>query len=316
MVLMIFVDSTPAPRAVLRVTTDSERARQFKSAYDNLKTLRAALPSALVDSVPTPLLFETRNGLTCFLESAQTGTPIKTQPPNRYFRSRRFRRDFSAVVEWVTAFNQSLGVSAEQLSASQHNALLDDRIATYREQFSVSSRLGNLLDETQAALSGADLQFSPRHADFCTANVLMDPDHNIQVIDWEQPLTPTWLFSDLLHFMNSIWAIPYGRGTEAQEQNYRTLLFSETHLTDLLRQGTRRYAESLSIAPNLMTYLSVMAWVQHALQKADYVSQFAKTPDETEALMARVHHITIVKNNQCCNLEILAAERSQYIFDG
>ena len=42
----------------------------------------------------------------------------------------------------------------------------------------------------------------------------------------------------------------------------------------------------------------------------------AYPPEPSEALMARVHHITIVKNNQCCNLEILAAERSQYIFDG
>ena len=312
--LLIFTDKA-LPTAVLRVTTDPERAKTFKSAYENLQTLRAALPSVFTDSVPNPLLFDQRDSITLFLESAQHGTPIKAQPPNRYFRSEDFKQDFRAVVEWVEAFNTSLGVAPQDITESLRSELLNRPIADYRKRFQVSPALDALLSETEAVLRGAAVRLAPRHADFCTANVLMGANHTVQVIDWEQELTPVWPLCDLLHFMSSVWIAPYGRTVADQALNYRTLFFSPTALTALLQEGVRYYAQCLDIPESLVLHLSVMTWVLHALQKADYVSRYATSEEETQQLMARVHHITIIENNQCLNLEILAAERDAYIMD-
>jgi len=313
-IFMIFTDGAPQPSFVLRVSRDPGQVASFEVSYQNLQALQAALPPAFHRSVPTPLLLEARAGLTCFLESALPGTPIKKLPPNRYFRSNAFALDFEAVVDWVVVFNTALGVDSRSLTDAWQTRLLRDPIADYRDRFTVSPALDGLLDETAAVLRDAALTLAPRHADFCAANVLIDRGHTVRVIDWEQKLSPTWPFGDLLHFMNSVWCMPHGRGVAAQERNYRALFFTPTPLTSPLQRGVRRYTERLGITPRLLLPLSVMAWVQHALYKAASVSRLSASPDEEEALMPYVHHITIINRDQCLNLEVLAAERDRYVF--
>jgi hypothetical protein len=311
-VLMLFTDA-PNPIAILRVTTDAERAETFRIAYENLNTLRSALPSGFIDSIPKPYLFEQRNGITLFLESAQAGTPIIKLPRKRYFKSKAFPRDFMAITDWVIAFNSALRIPGATVSAGQRDELLSGPIADYRRRINVSAELDDLLSETVAALSDHKIDLAPCHADFCTANVLVDSDNRIRVIDWEQKLTPMWPLADLLHFMNSVWCIRHGRGVEVIEQNYRSLFFSQTHLTRALQQGVSRYVQKFNITPDLIVPLSVIVWVHQALYKLDFVEGFASTPGDADRLMPLVHPLTIFRENHCQNLEILAANRNAYV---
>lgn len=301
------------PAAVLRVSTDSKQAAIFKSSYETLKKLKEALPAHLADSVPEPLLLQNKNGVAIFLESAQRGTPIQMLHPNRYFRSKAFKKDFLAVVDWVVAFNKSLGVTIQDIPSTQRKALLTDPIDAYRRNFRVSPALNRLLDETEEALSNHVLTLVPHHSDFCTANILIDKDHTVRVIDWDHELTPMCPFCDLLHFMSSVWCIRYGRSPAVRQQNYHSLFFTQTHLTSTLQNGVRRYTQSLNLDPGLLTYLSVMTWVHHALYKADFINQVAISEDDAQQLMKTAYPITIVDRDQCLNLEILAAHRDRYI---
>jgi len=311
LMMMIFTGGRQ-PTAFLRVSTDTKRSAALKISYENLTTLRSALPSPFINSVPEPLMLEEKNGITIFLESAQHATPIKKLPPNSYFRSKEFKQDFTAVVDWVVAFNQSLAIDSSEVTETQHHTLLHDAIAAYRQRFRVSSALDALLDETADTLNNAKLNLAPRHADFCTANVLIDQNHALSVIDWEQELQPMWQFCDLLHFMSSTWCIKYGRSLAEQQSNYQSMFFRDTYLTETFQQGARSYAKSMKFDINMLMPLSVMTWVYHALHKADFVKQYAK--NNTNFLMQKVQPITIINNNQCLNLEILATEKHNYIF--
>ncbi len=314
LVMLLFTGGT-TPAAVLRVSTDPKRAATFSVAYENLKKLKTALPAHLADSVPEPYLFEQKNGITIFLESAQHGTPILKLPPNRYFRSEAFEQDFLAVVDWLVAFNTSLRVDHQEVTPAQRETLLSDPIAAYRQRFTVSPALSQLLHETEEALNSAAFALAPRHADFCTANVLVDRNHIIRVIDWEHELTPTWPFCDLLHFMSSVWCIRYGRTPATLQRNYHALFFTQTHLTSTLQHGIRRYAQHWGLEPGMLLPLSTIAWVHHALHKADFVKQFATSEKDAHRMMIRDYHLTFIDRNQCLNLEILAEKRDQYIID-
>jgi len=311
LMMMVFTGGKQ-PTAFLRVSTDTKRSAALKTSYKNLKTLRTSLPTSFINSVPEPLMLEEKNGVTIFLESVQHATPIKKLPPNSYFKSKGFNQDFTAVIDWLTAFNKSLSTDSSEITEVQHNNLLYDAIAKYRQRFSVSSVLDALLNETADTLNKAKLNLAPRHADFCTANVLIDQNHSVSVIDWEEELKPTWQFCDLLHFMSSTWCIKYGRSLAEQQLNYQSMFFKSTHLTETLQQGAHKYAKSMNLDASMLMPLSVMTWVFHALHKANYVKRFAK--NNTEILMQRVQPITIINNNQCLNLEILAAEKHNYIF--
>lgn len=314
LVMLLFTGGTN-PTAVLRASTDPKHAATFSSAYENLKRLKAALPAHFSYSVPDPYLFEKKNGVTIFLESAQHGTPIQKLPPNRYFRSVAFEKDFLAVVDWLVAFNTSLRIDQREVSPTQRRTLLNDPIAAYRQRFTVSQELSLLLHETEETLSNATFALAPRHADFCTANVLVDRDHAVRVIDWEHELTPMWPFCDLLHFMSSVWCIRYGRTPAALQRNYHALFFTQTHLTKTLQQGVRRYAQSWGLKPKILLPLSTITWVHHALQKADYIETFARSEKSARQMMIDAHILTLVEHNQCLNLEILATNRAQYIVD-
>jgi len=175
--------------------------------------------------------------------------------------------------------------------------------------------LSQLLHETEEALNNSALALAPRHADFCTANVLVDRNHTVRVIDWEHELTPMWPFCDLLHFMSSVWCIRYGRTSATLQRNYSALFFTQTHLTNTLQRGVRRYAQSWGLEPKMLLPLSTIAWVHHALHKTDYVEHFARSEKDAQRMMIHDHHLTLMEHNRCLNLEILATHRDQYIID-
>ena len=314
LIMLVFTGGTN-PTAVLRVSTDPERSVALNVSSENLKTLRAALPARFVDSVPEPLWFEDNDGMAVFLESAQHGTPIKKRPPNRYFRSRAFKKDFPAVIDWLVAFNTALRTDHRDITPAQRRRLLNEPIAAYRERFEVSPALSQLLSETEETLNSSPLDFAAHHADFCTANVLIDRDHTVRVIDWEHELTPAWPLSDLLHFIGSLWCVRHGRDKAVQQRNYHALFFTQTHLTKTLQQGVQCYAKHWGLEPRVLLPLSAITWIRHALKKADYIQRFARSEEDASRMLVHDHHLTMIDHNQCLNLELLAQNRDQYIID-
>jgi hypothetical protein len=80
-----------------------------------------------------------------------------------------------------------------------------------------------------------------------------------------------------------------------------------------LQQGVSRYAQKFNITSDLIVPLSVMVWVHQALYKLDFVERFCSTPEDAERLMPQVHPLVMFSDNQCQNLEILAANRNAYV---
>lgn len=303
--LLVFGRGSPEPLALVKATSDADRAGALRREFDNLARLHRDGSERLSRSIPRPLYCEHLGPVTAMAESAIQGVRMKNFPPDRYFASARFREDFSQAVRWLDELRAAL---SEECRHSTPGAVARE-VERYRERYDASPALGVLLDDTAAALADREVPLVPSHGDFCTANVVVPPGGGISVIDWEYPLTRTWPLADLLYFISSTWCVPYRKGREALEANYRRLFFAAHRHSELIRRCCSRYARQLGLDAGLMLPLSVMSWVAFANRKRD---ELAAAGGEETAHMPLI----MTANDRCSNLEILAELRDRYLSGG
>jgi len=309
--LLVFIDDRAEPQLFVKASPDSGAARALRRESDNLVFLARRLGPTLERTVPATVWAGELNGLTVLAETARSGTRMKNFPPDRYFRSARFRRHLANVVAWLGSFQEALAADPGVPIAPADGPR--GEIETYRGDFRVSSRLDELLEESTERLEGREELLGPWHGDFCTANVLVLDDRDVFVIDWEQPLVRSSPLADLLHFLASVWCVPYEKGDAARVTNYLTMFFGEHRLTRPVVDAARGFGRRLGIESGDVLGLSVLAWVAHANRKRRLLARDAATADEGE-----VTHWPLVMfdGESCLNLELLAEHRDRYVLSG
>lgn len=309
--LLVFVDDRAAPALFVKATPDPRAAQALRREADNLAFLARRLGPTLERTVPATVWTGELEGMTVLAETARSGTRMKNFPPDRYFRSARFRRHLANVVAWLGSFQGALAADPGVPVPADGGAR--GEIEAYRRGFRVSTRLDELLEESAERLEGRARLLGPWHGDFCTANVLVADDRDVFVIDWEQPLVRSSALADLLHFLASVWCIPYEKGAAARATNYLTMFFGEHRLTRPIVDAVRGFRRRLDIEPGDVLGLSVLAWVAHANRKRRLLSRCAATTDGDG-----VTHWPLVmfEKGSCLNLELLAEHRTRYVLSG
>lgn len=299
--LLVFQDGGGEPLAFIKASTDAARAAALRREFDNLTRLtRGDLD--FLRTIPEPLYCEELGSLTVLAESAGPGTRMKDFPPDTYFASRRFRETYAACVRWLARLAETL---SEEPAVLPKDAARRE-IERYRGRHRVSPALAGLLDESLRAVENASIPGAPSHGDFCTANVIIRSDGGLFVIDWEYPLGRTWPLADLLYFTTSTWCIPYRKGSDAVEENYRSLFFRPHGFSELIRDAAADYAKAVGLSPELMLPLSVLCWTAFANRKHDELACGERR--ETGHLP-----LILVREDACINLEILAEQRDSYL---
>jgi len=310
--LLAFADRHPEPLAVIKLHSAGRAPGLLRREYDNLVWLHGLGSAALARSVPAPLDHGAIQGCSVMAQSVLPGRRMKNLEPDRYFRSDAFRADLAAVGDWLCEFQAAVAPQAGALPTVTGDEGLARAIATYRDRFSVSSTLDRLLDDTSDALAGSTLPAVPFHGDFCTANVLLGPDGGIGVIDWESEPGCCWPLADLLHFLASVWALPYSRAAGAQAANYRKMFFSEHDLTGPARTVAHSYLDRVGVARRLALPLSVACWVTYANRKYDALPESCDREAESHYFLPLI----IFEGGGCLNLELLAERRGEFILGG
>jgi hypothetical protein len=299
--LLAFQDGSGEPLAFIKASTDAARAMALRREFDNLTRL-ARGDSDFRRTIPEPLYCEELGSLTVLAEAAGPGTRMKDFPPDAYFASRRFRDTYATCVRWLAQLDETLSDGAAALSTDAARM----EIERYRQAHRVSPTLDGLLDESIHAVEGTSIPGVPSHGDFCTANVIVRSDGGLFVIDWEYPLARTWPLADLLYFTSSTWCIPYRKGRDAVEENYRGLFFRPHGFSELIHDTVAGYTKRLGLAQELMLPLSVLCWTAFANRKQDELCCGERR--ETDHLP-----LILVREGACINLEILAEERESYL---
>jgi len=302
---LVFVDDKTEPTLFVKLTTDMNSADALRAEFDNLSRLAGGLAEPLRSTVPAPVWFGELEGVTVLAETALSGRRMKNFPPDRYFCSSRFRRHLGNVVEWLHGFHLSMGDGG---AAGDPARRLRDELDVFRRDFRSSSRLDELLRETEDHLTRRAVPLGPWHGDFCTANVLVPDDRRVHVIDWEQPSRDCWPLADLLYFISSLWCIPHAKGPQAQAANYRRMFFGEHHLSAQIVDAVRGLAAPLDVAPVDVLPLSVITWVVYANLKRRLLTQ----PGDTGAEPADHWPLILLDGEACLNLELLAEHRDDY----
>ena len=299
--LLAFQDGSGEPLAFIKASTAAARATALRREFDNLTRL-ARGDKYFRRTIPEPLYCEELGPLTVLAEAAGPGRRMKDFPPDAYFASRRFRETYASCARWLIQLDETLRDGPATLPRDA--ARLE--IERYRRTHRVSPALDGLLDESVRSVERASMPGVPSHGDFCTANVIVREDGDLFVIDWEYPLARTWPLADLLYLTSSTWCIPYRKGNDAVEENYRALFFRPHGFSELIHDAAAGYAERLGLTQELMLPLSVLCWTAFANRKRDELS--------SDELRETGHlPLILVRDGACINLEILAEQRDSYL---
>jgi len=303
-ILLVFADGAESPSLLVKLTSDPTAAVRLRQEHDNLTLLHRRGSEGLRAGIPTPLCLDEIGGQHVFAETAFDGTRMKNFVPDRYFRSADFPRHLQRVVGWLIEFHRLDDPALEPVEEDRATTAIRE----YRDAFEVSPALDALLETTESTLTDAPVRWCAWHEDFCTANVLVAADR-LQVIDWEHPLRTSWPLADLLHFLMSVWCVPYAKGRAAKERNYRRLLFEDHGLADPLREAAQAYAGGLGLEREWLLPLSVIGWVVHANRKRRRLAALGEGPEAAD----RHWPLVMFDGPRCSNLEILAEDPSSYL---
>jgi aminoglycoside phosphotransferase len=292
-VLIVFSGESDTPTLLMKATQSAKKAELLRREFANLSLLEEHGADALSESVPRPVDLNVVDGVTIFAETALPGIRMKNRPPDRYFRSPEFQRHLDRVVTFLADLHRC----GEQ-ALPPGDLSIEEAVLQYRAAFEVSPELDSLLDETLTALHERELPSTVLHGDFCTANVLVGDADNVGVIDWEFPLRRQWPLADYLHFLSSVWVIPYRKGFAGSVDRYRHMFFESHALAPAVRAGTLRYLRSVKIAAEDVLPLSVATWLLYANRKIG--------SDEDWPLV-------LIDRGRCLNLELLATHRDRYL---
>jgi hypothetical protein len=126
------------------------------------------------------------------------------------------------------------------------------------------------------------------------------------VIDWEYPLGKTWPLADLLYFTTSTWCIPYRKGSDAVEENYRNLFFRPHGFSHLIQDAVDGTVNRLGLPREVALPLSVLCWTAFANRKRD---ELARDPGRETGHLPLI----LIREDACLNLEILAELRDRFL---
>jgi hypothetical protein len=301
--LLVFRNRAATPSLVIKAADQPGLGTRIRHEAETLETLHRSGSPRFKESIPALLFHGTVDGFQVMAQTALPGVVMKSFSPDSYFPSARFRTHLLWVGEWLDIFRTAF--PEEGAPGSPHAA-----IEAYRSAFDRSEAAEALLSQTVDRLEKSPVRLTPRHGDFCTANLLVSDDPpGLSVIDWEAPATPGWPLSDLLHFLSSTWCIPFAKGQAAKVENYRRMLRGDHTLNEVYWEMISSSVKAQGMNPDLVRSVAAMVWVTYANEKKAGLERM-DPPVEPERYLPLI----FFEKNRCLNLELLAEVPSGSLF--
>lgn len=271
-ILLIFGDTSPMPLLVAKVApTERAWTRAGKPVYEiefeNLVELERKGMNAGHRTTPEPIGMWHEDRILVTLQSALPGRLLKNMAGRSIFSTARAPDTIDGVLGWWLRFQRAFGVERREMTDEVYRTEVLSPLSSFRRRFVTGREEQRFLDRTfleERKLLGARIPWTVRHGDFCTANIVLQPQ-GVGVFDWEFPLTHQLPLFDLFGFFAST-RFPFV-GTRGESNHFDSFLevyWGSSHLNRIFRESLRRTCTELEIPQELVGDLLVLSLIQIA----------------------------------------------------
>ena len=268
LLLFLFPPGASEPDLVVKLVRDARFNARLESAWWALSALHVG-PSEVHGLGPAPAFFGTHAGLALMGEAIVDGVSLKT-----LLSGRPDDPLIAAVVDRLVGLGLA-SASVSAVSPSEVGADLREMYERFAELYRPTPRERKVLTSAIDRIAGLRRLGLPfplvlQHGDAGTWNVVVGPDGQPVLIDWEAAVPhgmPLW---DLLYFLRSA-AVGIARraGTNdplvAFEEAY---LVGETPLSRLLADATDRMCDGIGLERNMVEPIFYLCWMHRALKES------------------------------------------------
>jgi Phosphotransferase enzyme family len=252
-VLLVFAEPNPYPQMVIKLPRVPGAASGLTTEATALRAIQSRRPGG-VSGVPEVLFCQEHAGLLTVGETVVAGQPVSTQVRRSNFRDLALK-----ATDWLS---ELAGHSEVCSPALWWDRLVEPVLAEFGEVLGPSGDRG-MLRETRDRLStlGA-LPLVCEHRDFSPWNLLVTPDGQLGVVDWDSAELQGLPAQDLIYFLTLLAFHLHGAWNR---ESYRATRDPSTFTGSVLSECVARYACRTGLDAAAIGPLRLFAWVRHAL---------------------------------------------------
>lgn len=256
-VTLVFDEPDPHPRLAIKAPRVRESFGPVEREATVLATIGRRAPSALPPGVPRLLFTRAVDGLPLVGETALVGRPLET-----LLSAQNFRSWATQGADWLTGL---VGGDPPQPTAHWWPTTVQPVLSDFAEAFGPVVD-PDTLQAAEAVLREIDgLPAACEQRDFGPWNLLVSPDGELAVLDWESAVTDGLPVLDLLYFLAHLtFNVDHAEGLEARVASYRRALDPATPAGAVRRDCLARYCERLGLPSSQLRPLRVLVWLVHA----------------------------------------------------
>ncbi len=288
-ILLIFGDSSRIPLLVAKVApTELAWTRAGTAVYqiefENLVELERKGMNVGHRTTPEPIGMWVEDGILVTLQSALPGQLLKNVTGRPIFSTEQAPATIDGVLQWWLRFQRAFGLERREMTEELYRTEILSPLSLFRQRFVTGREEEQFLNRTfleQRRLLGARLPWTVRHGDFCTANVVLQPQ-GVGVFDWEFPLAHQLPLYDLFHFFASTRFPFVGlRGESSHFDSFQEVFWGNSHLNRILRESLHRACTEFEIDAELVGDLLVLSLIQIANLKYERLLEMHGIEEES-----------------------------------
>jgi hypothetical protein len=253
----VFDEPDASPRLAIKAPRVPESFDPVRREAAVLGALARRPPSALPPGVPRFLFLREADGVPLVGETAVVGRPLETLLSARNIRAWAMRG-----ADWLARL---VGDDPPRPTGHWWHTAVQPVLADFAASFGPVVDPGSLQAAEAILREIKGLPAVCEQRDFGPWNLLVSPEGELAVLDWESAVADGLPALDLLYFLAHItFNVDQAEGLEDRVASYRRALDPGTPAGALRRDCLARYCQRVGLAPSQLGPLRVLVWLAHA----------------------------------------------------
>jgi hypothetical protein len=275
-VALVFADGDCHPQLAIKMPRVCESIPALKREATILEAVHAQHAGG-VPGVPQVLFCHEQNGLVMLGETVLAGVPLYTQ-----LRQDNYRNLALTATAWLANL---AGRSKPCSRDTWWSRLIEPVLADFSESFGPLIDQGMLRETRDMLHTLGDLPLVCEQRDFSPWNVLLAPNGDLVVLDWESAELQGLPAMDLIYFLTYLSFFLDGAMESGHYRaSYRAMLNLSMFTGRVMGECIMHYAKQLDLDPAIIGPLRLLAWMLHSRSEYQHFMADAGGRPEREML--------------------------------